>query len=177
MIDYQTKPVVKNNFFVDEKLVLTIENQIINKIKSKPDMSSFIDTTENKYLSSKIFEMNDGAIYENILMIDEEHTTDNFLNFNNLSDKSLIIIINDQFNDYELFELEKKLDKKLHTIVYIGNNKQKIATIFKRITKRICTSSISKAISKSYRIVKNGQSIVLPKIDMNFDFFSHVDFA
>jgi len=177
MIDIKTKPEV----FIDKRLVNSLDSQISNNLKTKTNMDSVTkNTKKNSFaintLAAKIFEMDAGAISESILLQDENTVTNNFFEYEEYKEKDSILVLSDDFTDEEIANLETILDDNFHTVVYCGNNSSKFADIFKKI-KTITTDSLTNAVTKAYQLVKEGQTIIFPKIDRSFEFFAHLNLA
>ena len=178
MVDYKTKSEV----FIDKKLLNSKDTVIINNSKPETNMYNNSQSTNKQNftintLTAKIFEMNAGAIAESILLQEGNTKTNNFFDYDDIKSKQSIIVITDDFNKNELLKLNTKLNDNLHTIVYYGENRHNFTEIFKKITKRISVSSFSNAVTKAYQLVKDGQTIIFPKIDCNFELFAHLEFA
>ena len=178
MIDYKTKPKV----FIDRLLLNNLDKQISNNSKTKNNMDSVSSSYKHtsfpiNTLSSKVFEMWSGAISENIIVQEKNSSTDMFLAYDEYKNKKSIIIITDNYSDNEINKLESKLDNKLHTIIYCNKNRKKVSSILKKINSKISANSLTNAVTKAYQLVKEGQAIIFPKIDSNFEFFNHVEFA
>lgn len=171
MIDIKTKQEV----FIDKKLIKSLDSQISNNLKPKTNMDTISkDNKQGNFaintLTTKIFEMNDGAISESILLQSDDTLTNNFFEYEEYKEKDSILILSDDYTDKEIANLEAILDDNFHTVVYCGNNRSKFADIFKKI-KTISTDSLTNAVTKAYQLVKEGQTIIFPKVDSNFEFF------
>ena len=174
MIDYKTKPEV----FIDKKLLNSLDSQISNNLKPKTNMDCISKMNKQSNfaintLTAKIFEMNAGAISESILLQKDDNITNNFFEYDEYKKKDSILVLSDDYTDDEIAKLEAILDDNFHTVLYCGNNRSKFINVFKKI-KSISADSLSSAVTKAYQLVKDGQAIIFPKVDRNFEFFAYL---
>jgi len=177
MIACKTKPKV----FIDSLLLSDIENTIYSNTKSKKPINNMSESKKTSFaintLTSKVFEMWAGAISENVIVHDEETISNTVFQYSEYKNKESIIIITDSYTNSEINELESKLDNNLHTVIYCNKNREKVSKLLNKVKTKISAKSLSNAITKAYQLVKEGQAIILPKVDSNFEFFNHVKFA
>ena len=76
----------------------------------------------------------------------------------------------------ELTNIYNKFKDRLKLIIHYGNNVD-LTGIFNNISEIIKVNSLKKAVNKSYLNVKNGQTILFPRVESNFDYFKHVKFS
>ncbi len=173
MIDYK----IKKEIFIDKQLLNSLDSQISNNSKPKTNMNIISKNTNQEYFdlnasTAKIFEMNAGAISESVMIRDEVNSC---FSYNEYKSKKSIIIITDNYNTDELINIETHLNNDLHTIVYCGSHRNRLAEVFKKIKAIISTDSLTNAVTKAYQLVKEGQTIIFPKVDNKFEFFAHIE--
>jgi len=178
MTDYKTKPKV----FIDRLLLNNLDNKISNNSKTKNNMDSVSNNNKQtsftiNTLTSKVFEMSCGVISENIIIQDDDIASNPVFEYDEYKNKKSIIILTDNYSDNEIINIENKLDNNLHTVIYCNKNRKKISRVFNKIKTKMSADSLSNAVTKAYQLVKEGQAIILPKIDNNFEFFNYVEFA
>ena len=148
---------------------LTKTSAILNPLSN---MSKLKNNTKSETV--RFYKIHNGTIEENFVFIDEENDYLSYIEIDKSKDIILVLFGNE---DYEtLLNLFTKLHNRIHTIIYIENNSLQ-KSLPEDITCLLKTDSMNQAISESYRIARDGQTILLPNTSPDFDFFSHVNFS
>ncbi|RLD65036.1 MAG: hypothetical protein DRI95_09590 [Bacteroidetes bacterium] len=169
------------NSNIEAKLQSTFLDQpTLIQAKSEPKMNIQMKTNENNIIDTatvRSYEMNSGVLNESYSILEDtdnsaEILADTDMNPNN----DLIIIISDDIRSDELTNIYNKFKDRLKLIIHYGNNVN-ITNIINNFSEVINVNSLKKAVNKSYINVKNGQTILFPRIETNFDYFKHVKFS
>lgn len=152
----------------------------LNNPNSKPKMNTQMKNSKNNIVdmaTARSYEMNSGILNESYSILDESDNSADILadtDTNPIND--IIIILSDDVRSDELTDIYNKFKDRLKLIIHYGNNIA-VKNIFNNFSEIISVNSLKNAVNKSYLRVKNGQTILFPRIDKNFDFFKHVNFS
>ncbi|MCF6242305.1 MAG: hypothetical protein L3J74_13275 [Bacteroidales bacterium] len=132
------------------------------KNKTKPDTARF-------------YTIQNGAVEENIAFIDEESEQFNYLSDNEYVKEVILVLTGSEQAKY-LENLFSELKDRLHTVIYEQNSSFDLLLSDESICV-LKTDSITSAVTESYRIARDGQTIFFPNTHPDFDFFSHINFS
>ena len=161
-----------NNYFYD--------GTTLNQPNTKSGMNE-LNRIEKKDIVEKAtarsYDMSDGVIHESFSQLEHSDDSAIILSETDLNPANdLIVVLSDYVRSDELVNLYNKFKNRIKVIIYYGNNTS-VKQIFRPCTKIISANSLKKAVNKSYLLLKNGQTILFPRIGDNFDFFGNIDFA
>ena len=174
MIATETRKLAINNnplHFADKvsnhHFVLPSAAVIDEWIGVKPSVSSEV---------SKSYEVTGKAFSESFFETSyDEEDTDFMHEYAQSHKNGIILIMTDKMTVFEInYFMTHMRDKLKYVIYYCGDASQFRLCPSKGLT-FIRTFSLKAALNEAYRTAKNGQAIILPKIDPNFDFCKYID--
>ncbi len=123
---------------------------------------------------TKSFELVGKIISESYFEVDYSDTE--FINDYSSNHKNgIILIMTEMMNETEINFFTKHLKDKLRYIIYYNGDVSQFNIQNSKGLTFIRTFSLKAAVAEAYRKVKDGQAIVFPTVEPNFDFFSYVD--
>ena len=178
-IDVVISKVTNND--LETKLQSSFLNQpTLIQTNSESKMDTQMETNENNPVDAKTtrsYEMNSGVLNESYSILDDtDNSAEIFANTDMPTNNGIIVIISDDVRSDELTEIYNRFKDRLKLIIHFGNNIA-LTGIFDNISEIIKVNSLKNAVNRSYMNVKNGQTILFPRVDANFDFFRHVNFS
>ncbi len=140
-------------------------------LNRKPNMLK----QKNKRLqTAKFYTKLNETLHENFAYIDEDNSQLRYIDAD--CGKNIILVLFDNVSDSDLQNIFTRLQNRIHTVIYYQG-----LQIHKFLpTNRTCiikTNSIQHAVTEAYRIAHEGQTIVLPKTEVDFDLFAHIYFS
>lgn len=152
----------------------------LNQPNKKPGMNKQISTENNNIAgtsTARSYEMSDGIIHESFSTLEDSDNSAEILADTDMNPANdIIIVLTDDVKCDELTDLYNKFKNRLKLIIHYGSNNE-VKQIFEHFSQIISVNSLKKAVNKSYLLVQNGQTILFPRTEKNFDFFRHVDFV
>ncbi|MEN8119210.1 MAG: hypothetical protein ABFS35_02640 [Bacteroidota bacterium] len=157
------------------------QSSFLNKpMFNQPNSKSKMETLENNIMdiaTARSYEMNSGILSESYSILNESDNSAEVLSdTDNKSVNDIIIILSDDVKSDELTCIYNKFKDRLKLIIHYGNNNA-VKRIFNNFSEIISVNTLKNAVNKSYLLVQNGQTILFPRIETNFDFFKHVTFS
>jgi hypothetical protein len=125
---------------------------------------------------SKSYEIIGGAINESFFNTDySEEEIDFIKDFAGSYKNGIILIMTDKMTEDEISYFTENMKSKLKFIIYYSGDASQFNLNHTKGLTFIRTFSLKSAVAEAYRKAKNGQAILFPKIDSNFDFFQYID--
>ena len=123
---------------------------------------------------NKTYEMQHGILSESYFDITDKNESIEFMNdYISNSNNGLILVISDETDINELFALSG-IEQSIKLIVNCSNcNKLENRSL--NHVQQIKVNTISSAVNEAYKHVENGQSILIPYVNSNFDLFEHIE--
>ena len=136
---------------------------------NKPEaINSIYDTT-------RFYTMENEVIEENYSILNEQRDVFYAPKYKN-TNKDLIIVLSGQEQESELYYIFNNFIDRINTVISAGNHKV-FSSIRSFVSEFISETSFESAVNKSYKLLKNGQTIVFPCTNNDFDFFSYINFS
>ena len=146
-------------------------NQPNRKLNMKTSKNYITDIS-----TARSYEMNSGVLSESYSILDDSDNSAEILADTDMAPvNDIIIILSDDVRADELNDIYNKFKDRLKLIINYGNNIN-VKGIFNNFSEIINVNSLKKAVNKSYLQVQNGQTILFPRIEKDFDYFKHVNF-
>jgi len=165
------KPELESTSIIKEALMQPLRKKVTNKQINNKN-SGYPDNATARY-----YEMDNGVIHESFLKLEDDTCGTKMLSGKNEKpSKDLIVVISDDLKIDELSAFYKNFKNRLKFVIHYGNNTS-IGLNFKALSPFMSVNSLKKAVSKSYKLAQNGQTIFFPRTVGDFDFFRHIDFA
>ncbi len=168
------------NKITNSNIEAKLQNALLNQVNTEPKMNTQMKAKENNIVDTatvRSYEMNSGVLNESYSILEDNDDSAGILADTDMTpNNDLIIIISDDIRSDELTNIYNKFKDRLKLIIHYGNNVD-LTGIFNNISEIIKVNSLKKAVNKSYLNVKNGQTILFPRVEGNFDYFKHVKFS
>jgi len=130
-----------------------------------------LDSTD--FNTARFYKMNEGIIEESFAFLDNQPVDTYYLSNRTTKNKDIVLVLSGKESDQEIDYLSDTLKTRLHTIIY-SNNITVNQTLKSNASQIIETGSFRQSVNESYRIVENGQTILFPRTNSVFDFFSFI---
>jgi hypothetical protein len=125
---------------------------------------------------SKSYEISGKCISESYFETSYDEEDIDFMSDYARSHKSgIILIMTDKMTEYEINYFTTHMRDKLKYVIYYSGDASQFRLSPSKGLTFIRTFSLKAAINEAYRNAKNGQAIILPKINPNFDFCEYID--
>lgn len=125
---------------------------------------------------SKSYEVISGTINESFFNTEyTEEEIDFIKDFAGSYKNGIILIMTDKMTEEEISYFTENMKSKLKFIIYYNGDASQFNLNHTKGLTFIRTFSLKSAVAEAYRKAKNGQAILFPKIDSNFDFFQYID--
>ncbi len=125
--------------------------------------------------TAKFYTVLNETLHENFVFIDEDNAELSLIDNDIPVSKNIILVLFDNLLDKDLYSLFRKFQSRLHTIIYY-NDIPLPEFLLKNNTCVIKTNSVQHSVTEAYRIARDGQTILFPRTDADFDFFAHIFF-
>jgi len=123
---------------------------------------------------SKSYEIVGKCISESYFTYDETDT-DFISDFSKSHKNGILLIMTDEMSEFDINFLAEHMGEKLKYIIYYRGDASQFNLVPSKGLTFIRTFSLKSAVIAAYRNAKNGQAIIFPKVDSDFDFFQYVD--
>lgn len=151
-----------------------INKPTTSTINHKEDMSK--QERKQLFQTARFYTVRNKAIQENFAYIDGEPTQYTYVENDCGTNKDIILVLFGNEKESDLKNLFTKFQSRLHTVIYNQNNFPH-KNFIENISYSLKTESMKQAVSEAYRIAGEGQTILFPCTDADFDFFEHIYFS
>lgn len=139
-----------------------------------PDYLASRSNKENKV--AKSYEVVGKAISESYFETSYNDEDVDFVNdYAQNYKKGIILIMTDIMDEEEINFFTKNMKDKIKYIIYYKGEPCRLNIEHSRGLTFIRTFSLRAAVNQAYKKAKNGQAIILPKVDSNFDFCRYIE--
>jgi hypothetical protein len=130
----------------------------------------------NRPAVSKSYEVSGKAISESYFETSYEEDDIEFINDYAQSHKNgIILVMTDEMSEYEINYFTTHMRNKIKYIIYYSGDASQFRINPSKGLTFIRTFSLKAAINEAYRNSRNGQAIILPKIDPSFDLCEYIE--
>jgi hypothetical protein len=154
---------VSDNHFINHPLLGSLDEIAMVKPAYRPQVSKSFKVS-GKCISESYFETS----------YDEEDI-DFLNNFGRSHKNGVILIMTAEMSEFEINYFTEHMRDKLKFIIYYNGDASQFRLAPSRGLTFIRTFSLKAAVIEAYKNAKNGQAIIFPKVDSNFDLFEYIE--